>query len=221
MHSENIELISDQLLTGASKLGVALSSNMSKSLLEYLHMLMRWGQTVNLTAKGSEQYTVAAHLLDSLAACKFLDGKKVLDVGSGAGLPGIPLSIALPDVRFHLLDSRLKRIVFLRQVKKNLLLQNVTLEHTRLEEYSPKLVFDTILSRAFAPLEVFAKMVEPLMGENTQLLAFVGKLDKKNLQLPSGWQLRDIIHLNIPGLVGERHLVKMTASSSLITKGGL
>lgn len=191
------------------EMGFAATSLQLDLLLKYVDLLLSWNKKMNLIGLGSPKKVITTHILDSLSGSAYIEGSKILDLGSGAGLPGIPLSIMNPDKTFYLLDCRLKRMVFLRHVKNNLNLKNIELLHMRVENYQAACEFDTILCRAFAPLGDFINLAKPLASECTYLLAYLGKVRKESLGLPFECQQSEIIPVVVPGLVGERHMVKL------------
>lgn len=156
---------------GLAELGLALPESARAQLLHYLDLLQRWNRAYNLTAVRDPLEQVQRHLIDSLRVLPHVRGKRVLDVGSGAGLPGIPLAIADPDRHYTLLDSRGKRLRFLFQVKTELGLNNVELVQSRVEAYRPDSGFDSVLSRAFASLADFSRLAGHTLADDGRLLA--------------------------------------------------
>ncbi len=183
-------------------------------LLTYLQLLIQWNQTYNLTAIRDPEQMVIRHLLDSLAVLPWIGERPLLDVGTGAGLPGIPLAIMRPELEVTLLDSAGKKIRFLNHVVRQLELPRVTPVQARLESWNGHQPQATIISRAFANIALFARSSSHLAGEGTRLLAMKGKPPDAELeQLPSAWRVDSIEELHIPGLQEERHLVIMSFSS--------
>jgi 16S rRNA (guanine527-N7)-methyltransferase len=158
---------------------------------------------------------VVRHILDSLAVLPWLQGPRVLDVGSGAGLPGIPLALAQPDGQFHLLDSNGKRSRFLRQAVAELPLDNVTVVHSRLADYRPAGHFDSILARAFGTLAELAAGAIHLCAPGGRLLAMKGTYpDAELIHLPATCRLVSVYPLRVPHLAAERHLVHLVPTES-------
>ena len=200
--------LEQSLKEGAQVLGVGLEPLQLQALEGYINLLFDWNKAMNLTANLSKEQLVS-HVLDCLSAAPYIEGGSVLDVGSGAGLPGIVLSICAPRKHYVLLEAREKRVVFLQHVIKKLSLDNVELAHCRLEAYRTEAPFGTILSRAFAPLDRFASLVTPLAGSGTQLLGFLGKITDQQHHALKQWDLHKTVPLSIPGVQGERHLVSL------------
>ena len=142
-------------------MGIALPALAPEKLIDYLGLLTHWNRAFNLTARRDPREMISKHILDSLSVMPYVGAVLVADIGSGAGLPGIPLAIALPETRFVLIDSNGKKTRFLFQVKTALGLDNMTVHQARVESFQPDAAFDTVLSRAFATL---ADMVERLRG---------------------------------------------------------
>ena len=163
-----------ELERGLGALHVALPRGAGQRLLDYLQLLQRWNRVYNLTAVRGTRSMLTRHVLDSLTLVPFLEGQRILDVGSGAGLPGIPLAICSPDRAFWLLDASAKRCRFLRQAKAELGLQNVTVLATRAEDYQSGEKFDTLASRAYSSLDGFVHSAGHLLAENGVLLAMKG-----------------------------------------------
>ena len=200
----------EELARGAAQLGVPLSALQQEQLLAYLALLIKWNKAYNLTAVRNPDEMVSRHLLDSLSVVPYVDerGDRWLDVGSGGGMPGVPLAILFPERRFTLLDSNGKKTRFLTQVKLELKLANLEVIHSRVEDYQPAEPFDGITSRAFSSLEDFAEWTRHLSGPHTQWLAMKGIHPKDELQaLPADFQLQACEVLKVPGCQGQRHLL--------------
>ncbi|MAY34927.1 MAG: 16S rRNA (guanine(527)-N(7))-methyltransferase RsmG, partial [Spongiibacteraceae bacterium] len=165
----------DILERGLRTLELELSEQQRDLLMRYLALLVKWNRAYNLTAIRDPEEMVTKHLLDSLAVAPFVSGERLLDVGTGAGLPGIPLAIVYPDKLFELLDSNGKKTRFLVQVVADLALPNVTVHHKRIESGELAPVFDGILSRAFASLADMTRDCGPLLAEGGELLAMKGQ----------------------------------------------
>lgn len=195
------------LAAGVARLGLELSDAQIELLLAYLALLDKWNRVYNLTAVRKPADMVVRHLLDSLAIAPYVRGPCVLDVGTGAGLPGIPLAIALPQNRYVLLDSRLKKTRFVTQAAGELGLKNVEVVQARVEDYHPAAPLDTVVSRAFATVQDMIAVAGELCATDGRLLAMKGRHPAEELgDLPGGFVLREIVRLDVPGLNEERHL---------------
>ncbi len=180
-------------------------------LIQYVELLNKWNKAYNLTAVRNITDMLERHIMDSLMVGPLLTGDNFIDVGTGPGLPGIPLAILYPNKKFVLLDSLGKRITFLRQVVFQLKLDNVTPLLSRVEDYQPSTLFDGVLSRAFASLEDMITWCSHLIPiEQGRFFALKGQYPEEELQhLPSGIALERSYLLNVPELVGERHLIEL------------
>ncbi len=202
-------MLSEILAEGITELGLDLSEAQQSKLLDYLDLLLKWNRVYNLTAITDHQSGVVRHLLDSLAIAPYVDGERLLDVGWGGGLPGIPLAIAYPDKEFTLLDSNSKKTRFLVQVKGELGLANLNVVHSRIEEFSPERRFDMILSRAFASLKDIMTLTGRLLEDEGRVMAMKGQIEASELaEIPQGYRIEKRIELAVPGLQQEqRHLL--------------
>ena len=205
------------LIAGAAQLGIELSERQAAQLIRLLDELDDWNQRMNLTAIRERGAQITKHLLDSLSIQPFLQGERVLDVGTGAGFPGLPLAIVNltrnPERRFTLLDSTAKKLKFIEHAAATLALPNVQTVHTRAENFRPAERFDIVVSRAVGPIEQFVKWAGHLCVGGGRLLAMKGRDPAAELaKLPSGWKLAAIHRLNVPALDEERHLVEICRS---------
>lgn len=175
---------------------------------QYLALMLKWNKTYNLTAITDPNEMVIRHILDSLSINPFLHGMRICDVGSGAGLPGIPLAIINPNKHFTLIDANNKKTRFLTQVKIELKLDNVEVVHARAEEYQPKIRFDTIVSRAFSMINVMLSNTKHLCCKDGIFLAMKGIYPEKELaELDPNFKIKWVKELKIPELDAQRHLV--------------
>ena len=200
----------EELRQGAAELGVTLSAGQHEQLLAYLALLIKWNKAYNLTAVRDPDEMVSRHLLDSLSIVANVEplGRRWLDVGSGGGMPGVPLAIMFPDRRFTLLDSNGKKTRFLTQVKLELQLANLDVVHSRVEAFDPPKLFDGISSRAFSALQDFAEWTRHLGNGETRWLAMKGVQPDDELQaLPPDFHLESCQVLKVPGCQGQRHLL--------------
>lgn len=166
-----VNLEAELLLTAAADIGIDLSDHQTTQLLSYLDLLEKWNNTYNLTAVRSRFDMLSRHLIESLAISPFISGKQVVDVGTGAGLPGIPLAIANPTVHYTLLDSNGKKSRFLLEVKRALMLANVEIETVRVESWLPTKRFDSVVTRAFADLATTLVRVEHVLSDQGMVYA--------------------------------------------------
>jgi 16S rRNA (guanine527-N7)-methyltransferase len=188
--------------------GLALTGAQTAALDRYLDLLEKWNRVYNLTAIRDRSRMVTHHLLDSLAVLPHLRGPHVLDVGSGAGLPGIPIAIAGPSLRVTLLESNHKKSAFLTQAVAELQLANAAVVTERVEAWQTDQRFDTIVSRAFAELGEFVTLSGRLLAPGGILAAMKGVHPFEEIErLPQGFAVQQVIPLHVPGLDAERHLV--------------
>lgn len=186
-----------------------VSEQQRDQLVGYVEMLNKWNKAYNLTSVRDPQEMLIKHIMDSIVVSTHLQGKSFIDVGTGPGLPGIPLSIMNPDKQFVLLDSLGKRIRFIKQVLHELKIENVTPVQSRVEEYQPEERFDAVLSRAFASMTDMVEWCHHLpKTDGGCFLALKGQLPQSEIeQLPEWCSVTDIKALSVPQLEGERHLV--------------
>lgn len=198
----------DVLIKGLAQLDLDLADAAQQQLLDYLALLQKWNKVHNLISRKESDNLVVRHLLDSLVALPYIKGSRVVDVGSGAGLPGIPLAIACPQCHFTLLDCNSKKARFRNQAVIELGLRNVTVVDARAEEYRPEQGFDSVISRAFATIADMLAVAGHLAVPGGRFLALKGIYPEQELaELPDGYRL-DVVHpLDVPFLGAERHLV--------------
>lgn len=200
----------DELSRGAQQLAVELTPEKHAGLLAYLSLLIKWNKAYNLTAVRDPDEMVSRHLLDSLSVVPHVAGlgDNWLDVGSGGGMPGIPLAILFPERHFTLLDSNGKKTRFLTQVKLELKLANLDVVHSRVEAFTPERPFSGIVSRAFSSLEDFSNWTRHLGDGETRWLAMKGLHPDDELQtLPDDFRVESAHQLEVPGCQGQRHLL--------------
>ena len=204
--------MSTTLADGLAKLEIALPEAVQWQLLAFRDLLLKWNKTYNLTALRDPDQAISHHLLDSLAILPHVGDGPLLDVGSGGGLPGIPLAIARPDLAVCMVDTVQKKTTFLQQAVIELGLKNVTVHHARVEEMVGQ--FAQITSRAFAELSLFVNLTRHLLAPGGRWLAMKGmRPDGEIAALPAGIVVDAIIPLTVPGLDAERHLIILKAGS--------
>lgn len=200
---------------GLAALDLDPDAEARERLISLIALLLKWNRAYNLSGIRDPLEMVPVHLLDSLAVADAVRGPRVLDVGTGAGFPGLPLAICARETRFVLLDSSRKKIRFVRQAALELGLDNVTAVHARVEDYRPGEAFDTVICRAFSALGQFVEMAGGQVNEDGRLLLMKGRHPRAELaECPPGWQLDELRPLRIPGLEGERHLVVLKRSAA-------
>jgi 16S rRNA (guanine527-N7)-methyltransferase len=203
----------DALAAGIDALRLEVDQAARQKLGAYLALLDKWNRTHNLTAIREPARMITHHLLDSLAVLPHLParpGLRIVDVGSGGGLPGIPLAIARPAWRVALIDSNRKKTAFLNQAAIELPLANVEVVATRVEGYAPPAPFDVVIARAYADLATLAVQARHLLAPGGQLVAMKGAHPREEArQLPRGIHIAATLRLDVPGVDGERHLVIM------------
>jgi len=209
-------MMPEQLLAaGLAALGLELDTGAQTKLQVYLVLLDKWNRTHNLTAIREPERMVTHHVLDSLAVLPHLPAQarlNVIDIGSGGGLPGVPLAIARPNWHIVLLDSNHKKAAFLRQVSIELPLPNVEVVASRVEDYAPPALFDVAISRAFAELAMFGAVARRLLVPGGRVVAMKGVYPHEELaHLPPGLRVTATPALQIPGLEAERHLIVLEA----------
>ncbi len=200
------------LAAGLAELGLDLPEAAQRKLLAFRDLLLKWNKTYNLTALRDPDQAISHHLLDSLAILPHVGPGPLLDVGSGGGLPGIPLAIARPELAVSMVDTVQKKATFLQQAAIELGLANVTAHHARVEEMPGQ--YAQISSRAFAELGLFVSLTRHLLAPGGRWLAMKGVRPDAELQaLPADIAVDAIIPLNVPGLAAERHLIILKAGS--------
>ena len=193
---------------GIAVLGIALPAAAREKLLAYAALLYKWNKTYNLTALRNPDQAVSMHLLDSLALLPFIPPGSLLDVGSGGGMPGIPLAIARPDLAVTLLDSNSKKSAFLQQAAIELELPNISVHCGRVEQYHPSVGFAAITARAFSELADFVQLSRHLLAADGRWLAMKGIWPHAEIdRLPAAVAVEAVRRLVVPGVDGERHLV--------------
>ncbi len=212
------------LQSGLQKMGIGLTQQQQNQLLEYLELLQKWNKTFNLSGVKDPSAMVSRHLLDSLSLVEFMptagtaDQRRqtIIDVGTGPGLPGIPLAICFPDVDFILLDSNGKKTRFVFQAKVALGLSNVHVENCRIEHYQSPTQIDIVISRAFSSLAEMVNKTRHLQQQQSTKMRWLAMKglspDAESAALPAGVQVQKTLRVHIPGDPGERHIIDMIAA---------
>jgi len=203
--------LADRLESGLRLLGLTLSPEDQSKLIRFLALISKWNQVYNLTAVRDAEQMVSVHLLDCLAVVPYLVGSRFLDVGSGAGFPGIPIAVANPEARVSLLDSSHKKAAFLRQAGAELQLGKVSVVCERVENWHPASRFDCIISRAYADIGTFVTSCSHLLAPGGVLASMKGLYPFEEIDhLPPGFRVSRVMQLEVPQLAAERHLVLIT-----------
>lgn len=216
MQAEDRQKLRAALVDGASQLPLSFSPAVLEKLLDYLALLQKWNAVYNLTAVRDPSQMLTQHLLDCMATVPaFVDAQRLLDVGSGGGLPGMVIAIwaqqNAPAMQVHLIDTVHKKTAFLTQVKAELELRNVTVHTGRVEQLVMKEKCDVITSRAFAALSDFVRWSGHLLASGGELIALKGQAASEELDhLPEQWQITQRTAVMVPGLNAQRHLVHIT-----------
>ena len=193
--------------------GISLTDHQKNQLVAYVDMLNKWNKAYNLTSVRDPNEMLIRHILDSIVVAPYLQGERFIDVGTGPGLPGIPLSIVRPECQFTLLDSLGKRVRFLRQVQHELKINNIEPVQSRVEAFPSEPPFDGVISRAFASLNDIVSWCKHLPAQEGRFYALKGLVPEDEIaQLPVGYVVESIVKLQVPQLDGERHLVIIKAN---------
>jgi 16S rRNA (guanine527-N7)-methyltransferase len=205
----------EQLARGLAALGVDLPAPTQVKLLAFAALLGKWNKVYNLTALRGETQVISHHLLDSLAVLPHLGAaKRLADIGSGGGLPGIPLAIARPDCAFTLLDANAKKTRFVTQAVGELALKNVDVVQARVENYRPVEKFDTLVTRAFSSIADMLNNAQHLCAPGGRFLAMKGVYPEEELAaIPAAYAVSEVVALKVPGLDAARHLAIITLRS--------
>lgn len=192
---------------------INLTDQQKMQLVGFVRLLDKWNKAYNLTSVRDPMDMLVKHIMDSVVVSPYLQGQRFIDVGTGPGLPGLPLAIINPDKHFVLLDSLGKRISFIRNAMRELELNNVEPVLSRVEQYQPESLFDGVLSRAFASLKDMTDWCKHLPASNGRFYALKGIYQQQEvIELSENFQISEVIALNVPELIGERHLVMLKSA---------
>ena len=206
--NEAIKKDRDLLVEGLYRMSLNLSDQMIDQLMAYLNLIEKWNRVYNLTAIRERDEMVKLHFLDSLSILNYVEMEHVLDVGSGAGFPGIVLAITKPELKVTVMDSVNKKTTFMQQVKSELSLSNLNVVNARVEDYQPTILFDGVISRAFSSIQNMLSMTQHTLKKNGTWLAMKSKDVKEELEALDQNQFT-LIPLEVPFINAERYLVKL------------
>ena len=196
------------LFDAAENIGISLSERQNQLLLDYLELLIKWNKAYNLTAIRDPKEMLIKHLIDSLSIAPYVVGNTLADIGTGPGLPGIPMAIMFPNKQFFLCDSNGKKTRFLTQSKITLDLKNVEIVHGRVEEIPEDRKFQQIMSRAFTSLENMVSLCKHLLTDSGEFLAMKGLYPDEEIKSISGeYSVKNSIKLSVPACEEDRHLI--------------
>lgn len=201
----------DTLAAGIRQIGLVVDSSTQERLLDYLLQLHKWNQAFNLSGIKQLDDMLSLHLLDSLVLAPFIDGECIADVGTGAGLPGFPLALCFPEKHFLLIDSNSKKTRFIFQTAAMLEVKNITVIHSRVEDYASQPQVDIVTSRAFASLADFVNGCRHLLSGSGKFLAMKGLYPTAEIaELPPGFQVSAVHKVDVPGVAAERHILEIS-----------
>lgn len=198
----------ERLANGIRAMRLDVDAAMQRALLAYGALLLKWNKVYNLSAIRDEAALIELHLLDSLAVLPWIGDRRLADIGTGGGLPGIPLAICRPDLRVDLVETVSKKTTFLQQARIELKLPNVQVHNTRVEQLHPAEPYPAVISRAFSSLADFVRLTDHLVSNDGHWLAMKGVYPSNEIEsLPLGFRVREVSRLTVPGVSAERHLV--------------
>ena len=215
MSVNSSEQLRHRLQDGLQALGISLTEQQELTLINFVALLIKWNKVYNLTAVRDPLKILDRHIIDSLSVLPYLQGTRLIDIGAGAGIPGIPLAVAQNEKQFVLLDSNRKKTRFMQQAKTELSLANVDVVHSRVENYQPDQLFDTVISRAFASLKKMAQWSSHLVNESGVLFAMKGSYPEQEIsELANSFEIKAVHKIEYPGLDADRYLVEIMLSKS-------
>jgi len=213
--SDSLQQLQFRLQKGLQALDIVLSEAQQSKLLTFIELLLKWNRVYNLTAVRDPLKILDRHILDSLSILPYLTGSHLIDIGAGAGIPGIPLAIAQQEKHFVLLDSNRKKTRFMQQAKTELGLPNVEVVYGRVEDYKPDQPFDAVISRAFASLEKMARWSCHLINEKGILLAMKGSYPEQEIsELANSFEIKAVHKIHYEGLNADRYLLEIVLPKS-------
>lgn len=208
--SDSYQTLYDLLQKQVDEIELKVSAQKISQLVHFVSLMHKWNKTYNLTSVRDPQDMLIKHIMDSIVVAPYLDQQQYIDVGTGPGLPGIPLAIMHPDKSFILLDSLGKRVRFMKQVAYELKLSNIQPVQSRVEDFHSPVPIDAVLSRAFASLKDMLHWCQHLVDSSGTFVALKGQLPQQEIdELPKGFKISQIVQLKIPNLTGQRHLIKI------------
>lgn len=203
--------LKNQIVDGLRKIDLSVNEEQIEKINDFVNLLYKWNKAYNLTAVRDINEMLEKHIVDSLSIFKYINGNRIIDVGTGPGLPGIPLAIIFPEKKFVLLDSNGKKTRFLQQAKTELHLNNIEIVNDRVDQYKPEKLFDEVLSRAFSSIDEMLSNTEHLCKEDGYFLAMKGQYPETELQLVK--KPYKVQAIRWPESQAERHLVIISQSS--------
>jgi 16S rRNA (guanine527-N7)-methyltransferase len=207
--------LSGHLQEALQVLNVSLTQQQQTELLSFVELLVKWNKVYNLTSVRDPLRMIDRHILDSLSILPFVHGSRIIDVGAGAGIPGIPLAIALPDRSYALVDSNRKKTRFMQQVKTEMALSQIDVIHSRIENYQPDELFDSVISRAFASLNQMALWSSHLLANGGKLLAMKGSYPEQEIaELANSFEIKAVQKIDYSGLDADRYLLEIGLAKS-------
>ena len=196
--------LAEHLQNGIKQLQLSLTKEQQNKLLLYVELIQKWNKAYNLTAIDDAEEIISKHILDSLTVVNFLQGQNIIDVGSGAGLPGLPLAIVCSNKQFYLLDANIKKTSFIQQAIIELSIENIKVIHQRVEQFVPQNKFNIVISRAFAGQTKLLEATHHLLNHG-QIILMLGK--QTSLQdLPKGYTMLGVHKVHVPNLQASRHI---------------
>ena len=203
-----------RLQQGIEELSLSIAPEVQQKMIQYIELIAKWNKAFNLTAIRNIDEMLTLHLLDSLAVVPYIKASRVLDVGAGAGLPGIVLALCYPEKDFVLIDTNGKKTRFMTQAKIELGLANVEVVHARVDDYQPDAAFDAIISRAFASISDMLGYVGHLATNDTDILAMKADSEDEISQMPEDYAISETHELSVPGLQAKRQLLVIHKNDS-------